>query len=184
MKKFDVSHRDRSMLVIVSYERVPMARGLAFALRHIQEHGAPIDVFSADRRDHIIAAHNRTFKTNLKGQQYLYDGFVAGRPGFNPANPPSLTSHCRRSDGNAAYRDGSGKVIPRGGLLPWFMLGLDIADAGKVEDVRTFLRVARRLGYRVVQPYPVGGEKHHVIFTESPIGTLERWNQIAKRRRG
>jgi hypothetical protein len=42
--------------------------------------------------------------------------------------------------------------------------------------------VAHRLGYQVTQPYPAGGERHHVVFTESPIPVLERFNVIAKDR--
>lgn len=168
------------MTVTVSYENVPMFRGLAFALRDIQNNGAPIDIFSADRRDRIINEHNKQFGTNLHGQQYLYDN--QRRPGFNPANPPSRTSHCLRSDGNPIYRNAAGKAIAPGGLIPWYELGIDIADHGKQEDIRRFLQVAHRLGYHFVQPYSSGSERHHVVCAHSPIPTLEHRNQISKNR--
>lgn len=169
--------RDNSMTVIVSYERtVPLPRGVGFALWHIEQHGGKIDIFSADRRDRVIARHNRAFGTNLHGQRWLI------RYGENPANPVDRTSHCYYSDGNRAYRRRNGQQIPAGGRLPWYMVGLDLADQGEVESVDGFLRVARHLGYSVVQPYPVGGERHHVVFVKSPIPVLERWNVISKER--
>lgn len=180
MHTLRVQDRDNSMTVTVSYENVPMFRGLAFALRDIQSSGAPIDIFSADRRDRIIKEHNKQFGTNLHGQQYLYDN--QGRSDFNPANPPSRTSHCLRSDGNPIYRNASGKWIAPGGRIPWYELGLDIADSGKREDVRRFLRVAHRLGYHFVQPYSSGAERHHVTCAHSPIPTLEARNQISESR--
>ena len=175
MHTFTTSHRDEAMTHTVSYERVPMFRGLAFALYHCKKHGADVDVFSADRRDSVVDVHNREYGTTLRSQQQLIDLWHAGRG--NPANTPGTTSHCLRSDGNPAY----GGRKP-GARLPWFMLGLDLADRGKTEDVSRFLKVARKLGYSVRQPYPVGGERHHVIFTESPVPVLERWNVISKRR--
>jgi hypothetical protein len=177
MNRFSTADRAAPMTHTVSYERVPMFRGLAFALYHCGRHGADVDVFSADRRDTVIAEHNHQFGTSLSGQQHLVDLWRAGKG--NPANSPTTTSHCLRSDGNKAY---GGR--PAGAELPWHMLGLDISDHGKVEDVSHFLEVARRLGYEVTQPYPSGSERHHVVFTASPIAVLERWDVIAKDRAG
>lgn len=167
--------RDASMTSLVSFHNVPMPRGLAFALDHIEDHGGKVDIFSADRTVKAVAAHNKQFGTNLHAQQYLYDN--QHRPGFNPANPPNRTSHAYYSDGNAAY-GGRGPGV----RLPWYMLGLDLADRGKSEDVSNFLRVARKLGYKVTQPYKSGSERHHIIFTESPIRNLENWNVISENR--
>lgn len=179
MHKFTTRHRDEKMTNIVSYQRVPIPRGLAFALYHIQKHGGGVDLFSADRTPRVIEDHNAQFGTHLSSQQRLVDLWRAGKG--NPANSPSTTSHCYRSDGNGAYKV-DGKQIPSGGTLPWYMLGLDIADVGEFENVDEFMAAARKLGYKVKQPYPVGGERHHVIFTESPIATLERANVISKNR--
>jgi hypothetical protein len=182
MHTLRVQDRDASMTNTVSYENVPMFRGLAFALRDIQREGAPVDIFSADRRDAVIAEHNRQFGTHLSGQQHLVDLFRAGRG--NPANSPKTTSHCLYSDGNPIYRNGRGQHVPAGGRIPWYMLGIDLADHGRAEDVRRFLAVAHRLGYHFVQPYSSGTERHHVVCALSPIPTLEHRNQIAKERHG
>lgn len=175
MHMFTTAHRAEAMTHTISYQRVPMFRGLAFALYHCAKHQAPVDVFSADRRDKVIKEHNRQFGTHLHSQPELVKVWREGRG--NPANSPQTTSHCLRSDGNPAY---GGR--PAGAELPWYMLGLDLADEGKVEDVSHFLHVARHLGYSVVQPYPTGGERHHVVFTHSPVPVLERWNVIARHR--
>lgn len=175
MNRFATADRAASMTHTVSYELVPMFRGLAFVLYHCARHGADVDVFSADRRDDVVREHNREFGTSLSGQQHLVDLWRAGKG--NPANSPATTSHCLRSDGNKAY---GGR--PAGAEIPWYMLGLDISDHGKQEDVGHFLQVAHRLGYEVVQPYPVGSEQHHVVFTTSPVPVLERWNVIAEDR--
>lgn len=175
MKRFSTADRAAAMTHTVSYERVPMFRGLAFALYHCAKHDADVDVFSADRRDDVIREHNRQFGTDLHSQQELVDLWHAGRG--NPANSPSTTSHCLFSDGNAAY---GGRAS--GKKLPWYMLGLDLADHGKTEDVSRFLRAARKLGYEVAQPYASGAERHHVVFTASPVPVLERWNVISKDR--
>lgn len=169
--------RDNHMMVTVSFHSVPMFRGLAFALHHIEDHGAPIDIFSADRRDEIIAEHNKQFGTHLSGQQHLVD--LAARGQGNPANPPNRTSHCLYAD--AAV--GELVHVPVGARIPWFCLGLDLADKGKSEDVRHFLSVANRLGYAFRQPYPqASSERHHVVCVKSPISVLERWNIISKNR--
>jgi hypothetical protein len=174
MHKFTKAHRDESMTNLVSFHNVPMRRGLAFAINHIEEHGAKVSIFSADRTVEAIAEHNKQFGTNLHAQKYLYDN--QNRPGFNPANPPWLTSHCYYSDGNPAYGRGRGEKIP------WYMLGIDMSDWGMSEDVRRFRTTAAKLGYRVTQPYASGSERHHIIFSTSPIKNLENWNVIAKER--
>lgn len=178
--------RDASMTNIVSYggayEKVgvPMPRGLAFALQHIREHGGLVDLFSADRTEAAIAEHNRQFATHLHTQQYLVDH--QGTAGISAANPVNRTSHCYRSDGNPVYRDSRGRQIPAGSMLPWYELGIDLADKGKAEIVTNFLAVAHRLGYHFVQPYSSGSEKHHVVCVLSPIPSLEHWNVISKER--
>lgn len=182
MHTLRLQDRDMPMTNMVSYKLVPMHRGLAFALYHMNKHGAPVDIFSACRIDKVIAEHNEQFHTNLHGQQYLYDH--QHEAGFNPANPPSQTSHCLHADSyvKAALAE-FGVHVEVGGAIPWHALGLDLSDKGKSEDVSHFLSVAHHLGYEVVQPYKnAAQEKHHVIFVASPIPTLERWNVISKKR--
>lgn len=157
---------------VVSYQRVPMPRGLAFALYHIDKHGGHVDIFSADRTVKTIAEHNRQFGTNLHAQQYLVDLANSGKG--NPANPVNRTSHCYFSDGNKVYG------VPAGAKIPWYKLGIDLSDKGKVEDVSHFLAVAHSLGYNFVQPYPSGSERHHVVSVNNVIPTLEHWSVISK----
>jgi hypothetical protein len=180
MHTLRIQDRDNSMTVTISYENVPMFRGLAFALRDIQNNGAPVSIFSADRRDAVVRAHNKQFGTQIHSQEYA----VAhqGQPGWSAANPVNRSSHCLRSDGNPVYRNSRGQSIAPGGRLPWYELGIDMADQGKAEDVSRFLKVAHRLGYHFVQPYSSGSEKHHVVCVHSPIPTLEHRNQISKDR--
>jgi hypothetical protein len=173
--------RDAPMTHFVSFHRVPMYRGTAFALHHIEDHGARLDIFSACRLDTVIKEHNREFHTHLMGQAQLVHLAAIGEG--NPANPVNQTSHCGYADNvihNLLARHGVN--IGVGGQLPWWAWGLDIADHGKFEDVSKFLTVSKRLGYKFVQPYPSGSERHHVIMVESPIANLERWNVISKNR--
>lgn len=180
MRAFEISQRDNLMTPVVSYRGVaPVPRGIAFALYHIERHGGMIDLFSGDRTPSVVKDHNKSFHTNLHSQLYLYTN--QWRKGFNPANSPLKTSHCYKSDGNPAYRV-NGKQIRSMGSLPWYMLGLDLADKGKYQDVSHFLQVAHRLGYKVVQPYKTGSELHHVNFVESPIPVLEKYSVISKQR--
>jgi hypothetical protein len=183
---FSTAQRDRSMTATVSYHGVPLFRGLAFALHHIAMHGGGVWVYSADRRDHVIAEHNRQFGTHLHGQQWLVDAHAHDPVRNAPANSPTTTSHCLRSDGAPVYRDARGRHVPAGGSIPWYSLGIDLEDADsdgrRGNDVDRFLRIAHRLGYAAVRPYASGSEGHHVVFVHSPIPTLEHWNQIAKER--
>lgn len=165
------------MTATVSFHDVPMPRGLAFAIRHIEKRCGKIAIYSADRRDRIIAEHNKQFGTNLHGQAWLVAAHARDPRNFAPANSPATTSHCYHSDGNPVYKYQNGEHIPPGGPLPWFMVGLDISDVDR------FLACAKRLGYRFVQPYKTRSEAHHVNCVESPIAVLERQNQISINRR-
>lgn len=180
MNELRTEDRDASMTNLVSFHDVPMPRGLAFAIYHIEKHGAPVAIFSADRTVKAIAEHNKQFGTSLHAQQYLFDN--QGKPGFNPANPPQKTSHCYFADGNPAYKNSRGQIVAAGGRIPWYALGIDLCDRGKREDCREFLRIAHQLGYEFIQPYSSGSERHHVVCVKSPVGALEHWNIISKNR--
>jgi hypothetical protein len=177
MHTLRLQDRDASMTNLVSFHNVPMPRGLAFVIRDIERHGAPIAIFSADRTIEAIRAHNTQFGTNLHAQQWLVNEFATGRG--NPANPVNQTSHCYHADATIGRLLGVGI----GATIPWWALGLDIADRGKVEDVRRFMNVAHLLNYPFRQPYTAGSERHHVILTASPIANLEARKQIGKDRR-
>jgi hypothetical protein len=138
------------------YRPVPMFRAHAWALEAARHKGANFEIFSADRRDSVLAWFNPRFGTNLHGQQYLYDH--QHQPGFYPANPPDETSHCLRSDGNSVYR-----TVARG-HLPAYMLGIDAVDAGKTNDCSHLVAVLNELGILAVRPYPGGGEAHHFVI--------------------
>ena len=172
-------NRDLPLLHTVNFHDVPIFRGLALCIADVEAHGAPVAIFSADRRDATIKRFNRKYGTNLHGQQYLYDN--QGRPGFNPANSPSTTSHCLRADGNAFYRNSRHRVYAPGARMPWHLLGIDLSDKGKSENVSRFLHVAHMRGYHFGQPYPVGGERHHVVCATSPVTALVHNKVIAHR---
>jgi len=180
------AHRSLSMLHTVSFHGVPMPRGLAFAIWLTERHGGRVWIYSCDRRDRIINQHNRQFGTSLHGQQWLVDAHRRDPQHYAPANSPTTTSHCRRSDGSPAYTNSRGHVIPSGGLLPWYMVGVDLEDRdqdGRVgNDVNRFLAVAHRIGLIFAQPYRSGVEGHHVVLTHSPIPVLEHRRVIDKQR--
>jgi hypothetical protein len=174
--------RDQAMDHVVSFHGVPMFRGLAFAIDHIEDHGGRVVIASADRRVKSIEEHNRQFGTRLHAQQFLFDN--QWKPGFNPANPPNRTSHCLFCDDRVAavMRAHGHPRLRAGSKLPWYALGIDLSDRGTQEHPQHFIHVAHELGYNVVQPYSSGSERHHVIFVEGPIKTLEHWNRISKER--
>lgn len=165
------------MANLVSFHGVPMPRGLAFAIYHIEKHGGLVTIFSADRTATALAEHNHQFGTHLHSQAWLIAMHAKDPQHYAPANPLNRTSHCYRSDGNPAY-----KGRPAGAKLPWYMLGLDLTDKGTSEHPDRFIRVGRSLGYKIVQPYPVGSEHHHCVFQESPIRVLEAYNVIDRSR--
>lgn len=175
---FTTDNRGLPLWETVSYHDVPMFRALALALDHAQENGAVFAIFSADRRDAVLARFNKRYGTNLHGQAYL----VAHQhdPGFFPANPPDQTSHCLFSDGNPAYRL-RGRVLPARARLPRYYLGIDAADVGagaRPNDCSMLIGHLERLGYHVTRPYHTGSEAHHFVFTSDPTPVLRHWKRI------
>lgn len=100
----------------------------------------------------------------LSSQAELYYGYVAGRPGYNPANPPGRSTHERRSDG-VAYPG------PVGRVLRWFECGLDIGGpADSRSNAEAFCRAAREQGWVATITYPTNpAEQHHVNFRKPPF---------------
>jgi lysozyme len=162
----------------VAYHDIPMFRSLALALDHAQQQGARFAIFSADRRDLVLAKFNKRYGTHLHGQGYLF--VHQHEPGFFPANPPDESSHCLFSDGNPAYRT-RGRIIPARGRLPRYFLGIDAADEGagaKPNDCSMLIGHLERLGYHVTRPYHSGSEAHHFVFTSDPTPVLRHWKRI------
>lgn len=91
-------------------------------------------------------------------QAELYAGFMAHKPGFNPANPPGFSSHELRSDGGVFFHK------PRGAKLEWWQCGMDWDDA----HISALERAASRRGWRLARPYSAGSEYHHLGFARRP----------------
>jgi lysozyme len=175
---FSSENRTLPLWQTCAYQNVPIFRALALALDHAAEDGARFTLLSADRRDAVLAKFNRLHGTTLHGQQYLYDH--QHDPGFFPANRPGTTSHCLCSDGNPAYRVGA-RLIPVGGKLPRWFLGIDAVDAGpgaKANDCSMLVGRLERLGYHVTRPYHSGSEAHHFSFTSDPTVVLQAHGRI------
>jgi lysozyme len=178
MQPFSKQNRTLPLWDTVGYQNVPMFRALALALDHAAESGATFTVLSADRRDAVLAKFNKQHGTSLHGQQFLYDH--QHDPGFFPANRPGTTSHCLFADGNPAYRVG-GKILPAGGKLPRFFLGIDAVDTGagaKPNDCSKLIGRLEQLGYHVTRPYHSGSEAHHFSFTTDPTVVLQHHGRI------
>ncbi|MBA3244687.1 MAG: glycoside hydrolase family protein [Actinobacteria bacterium] len=89
-------------------------------------------------------------------QRELYEGFRLGKPGFNPANAPGLSTHERRNDG-VAY-PGPAKFP-----LPYWCVGMDWENADGV------IEAAGRLGFTAARTYPLSArEQHHLNFRKEP----------------
>jgi hypothetical protein len=180
MSDFSAAHRTKPLMHTVAFHGVPMFRGLALAIDHIEQHGATVAIFSADRRHSVLDPFNREHGTQLRSQEQLIEDAKHGGSGANPVN---MTSHCLHADlavqGVLAAHDIHVEVT---GEIPWHALGIDLSDRGKVEDCSHFLKVAHELGYAFTQPYPTSkSEKHHVICAKSPVHVLETSNVIPKR---
>ena len=95
-------------------------------------------------------------------QRQLYERWRAGRPGYNPANPPGRSTHELRSDGVAF----SGPV---GRRLRWWQVGMDWSSPGEV--VRAF----NKLGYAHIT-YPGNPQEgHHVNVYRKPRRKLMKF---------
>lgn len=97
-----------------------------------------------------------------QSQSQLYQGFIQGRPGYNPANPPGHSTH-------ELYNDGVAYSGPSGMRLRYWQVGMDW-DVNHVQDV---VREAARLGFTASVTYPTSiRERQHVNFRKEPIINL------------
>jgi hypothetical protein len=115
-------------------------------------------------RTQAAVNYARARGAQLSSQAELYYGFVAGLPGYNPANPPGKSTHERRSDGVAYPR------IPAGLPLRFWMCGLDVGGPGSSRaNAEAFCAAARRHGWIATITYPTSPlEQHHVNFRKKP----------------
>lgn len=103
---------------------------------------------------------------NKSSQQDLYDGWIAGLPGFYPANPPGTGSHEGVADPTLARIFG----VATGSRLAAWAWGLDLSDGPGFE------RGASELGFEVVRPY--GNEPWHCNLTADPTPALAKLGVI------
>ena len=147
-------NRRKYLAKTVAFDGVPTMRGLALLLKHARKHGWDGRLNSSDRRKGVAERYGH------QSQAALYAGWVARRPGFNPANPPGVSSHELRSDGSRVF------PVSRGRVLPWYMLGLD------VDDDAGLVKALSHLGVHATHPYSSASEKHHVNVIADPTGVL------------
>lgn len=145
----------------VTRNGTPLFRGHRLMLDDAMKHGWKGIVNSADRRKGVPEKYGKL------SQAALYAGWIAGKAGFNPANPPGRSTHELRSDG-VAYRG------PVGRPLAWHQLGLDVTNSDQL------LAILNKLGYDAFRPYSAGSERHHINLRKSPRRNLIKrrlWNR-------
>jgi hypothetical protein len=148
-------NRRKYLSQTVSFDGVPTMRGLALLLGHVRKHHLWVGgLNSSDRRVGVAERYGHS------SQAALYAGWVARRPGYLPANPPGFSSHELRSDGAPVYH------TPRGAVIPWHMLGLDVSDD------RGALDALQSLGVHVTHPYSSRSEAHHLNVLGDPTDVL------------
>jgi hypothetical protein len=150
-----VTHR-HSLGHIVVFDGVPCSVAAKLVLIDCARHGWDGVLVSCDRRDnpHTAALLHRL---GLHTQEEIIRLHAEGVPGYGPANPVNLSSHCGYSDG-ISYPD-----IPRYGRLPkTWMLGMDATFMSEL------VQVANAVGYWLVQPYDSGSEEHHGNLRRDP----------------
>lgn len=168
----------------VLYKGVPMFRAQAWALLDYEIHGGHFTVNSAIRRDSIVKTwRGRGLRMGYKSQKELYDGFVAGKPGYFPANPPGLSSHEGYADGRALFHRPDGRVARTGERIVDYEWGIDLVDrpGGSAEWAVKWFNAH---GYQAARPYAVASERHHMCFRRSPATRarlrLTRWLATGK----
>lgn len=88
-------------------------------------------------------------------QRMLFEGFIRGLPGFNPANPPKQSTH-------ECFSDGVPYPGPIGRALAGWQCGTDWSNSEAV------LQQAKQMGVAMARPYSDGREFHHLNVMEPP----------------
>lgn len=143
----------------------PVPAGLADEIRELKRlTGAVLN--SCDRSPQAEPMLRRLGKMS---QRQLYEGFIAGLPGFNPANPPGRSTHERRNDGVAFPG-------PVGLPLRYWQVGMDWSNAPAVNGA------ARGRGWIATLTYPTNPlERHHVNFRREPLLARTRVLKLGSR---
>lgn len=136
------------------FDGCPMPLGHKLMLLDARRHGWDGVTTSADRRSSIASLLHKLGKST---QAELYQGFIEGRPGFLPANPPDRGTHMRIGDGVV------GKLFEP---LPWWMEGIDSSLATELRSILV------TLGYTAYRPYSSASEEHHTNLRTNPHGRL------------
>lgn len=104
-------------------------------------------------------AEHLIHEVGLHTQAEVIELHARGVPGYGPANPVWLSTHCEHNDG-IAYR-----IWIRGKKLPWWACGIDVDPAHRA----AFIATARRHGWIVTVTYPGSvGEAQHLNFRRMP----------------
>lgn len=142
---------------VVVFDGVPCTVAAKLVLVDCARHGWDGVLVSSDRRDDPHT-ERLLHRLGLHTQKEIIELHARGVPGYGPADPVELSSHCGFSDG-VSYPD-----IRPGGHLPHpsYQLGRDVTDWDRL------IEVATRLGYDLVQPYSSGSEAHHVNERRDP----------------
>lgn len=162
----------------VLYKGVPMWRAQAWAIFDYEVHGGTVQVNSANRSNAIIAKYRgHGLRAGYSSQEYLYAN--QNRPGFFPANPPNMTSHCGFSDGNPHFKTEAGNWASPGTKIAKYMYGIDSVNHPGGDAVR-IVQWMNQHGYKAIRPYGSKvSERHHWCFTSSPATNarkrLARW---------
>lgn len=135
----------------------PMPLGHKLMLLDARRNGWHGVTTSADRRDHPPFIVRLLHKLHKSTQAELYKGFIDGRPGFLPANPPDRGTHMRIGDG---------VVGTLHAVLAWWQEGIDSTLATELREVLT------RLGYSAYRPYATESEEHHTNLETRPHDRL------------
>lgn len=142
---------------VVVFDGVPCTVVAKLVLVDCARHGWEGVLVSSDRRDNPHT-ERLLHRLGLHTQREIIELHARGVPGFGPADPVELSSHCGYSDGES-YPE-----IPAGGILPHpeFELGRDVTDWDQL------LEVSERRGYDMRQPYDSGDEEHHLNEMSDP----------------
>lgn len=159
--------RQGNVRATVTFDGVPTMRGLAYILQDAREHGWRGSLNSSDRREGVAEAHGKMSQAKLF--RCAQAKRTTGRcppechGNCNPANPPGHSSHELRGDG---------VIAPDRAALPWYKLGLDLADA------EGFTRVARSRGFDIRRLYASASEAHHRNVMKDPTPRLRKLGYI------